>query len=137
MEKKDVVGYLPNLLYKFYLRLKNKFDPPRDITPEEQYCVEICKKLIFDPNSKLMISPLTHKRFIKNEQKHMYVVLEQGTIMLTNHVYSYSVYCEYDDNYKELTKLLDTELEKKRADLEREIKSNIHDSLKKILHDLS
>jgi hypothetical protein len=138
MEKnKDIVGYVPNLLYKFYLRLKERFDPPRKVTQEEIYCFEICKKLIFDDDSKLTIAPLSDKRYIKNDKRRMFVVLENGTINLINHVYSYSIYCEYDNNYNELIKLIDSELEKKRIELECEIKSNISNSLKKILDDLS
>lgn len=136
MEKKDVVGYIPKLLYKFYLKLKDKFDPPKEVTPEEHYCIEICKKLIQEENSKLTIAPVSNKRYIKNDDKSMFIVIESGTIMLINHVYSYSVYCENGTNYHELVKMFDETVERKRNELEKEIKSNIQHSLKRILDGL-
>jgi hypothetical protein len=136
MENKNVVGYLPRVLFRFYLRLKEKFDPPKTPSPEEIYCCEICKKLIIHPDSKLNIAPLSNKRYIKNDNKNMFVVIENNTIILINHVYSYTVYFEYNENYKQLIRLFDDTVEKNRLEFENEIKSNIHHSLKKILDSL-
>lgn len=137
MNNNKIVGYIPNILYKFYLKLKYRFDPPRQITEEERFCYEICKKLIINSESKLTIAPVSNKRYIKNDENQMFIVICNGTIMLINHVYSYSVYCDFDDNYNELIRLFDNEVEKRRIELENEIKSNIQHSLKKILEGLS
>jgi hypothetical protein len=126
-----------NILHKFYLRLKHKFDPPRKISEEEKFCYDICEKLINNPQSKLTIAPLSNKRYIKNDDSSMFIVIADGGIMLINHVYSYNIYCEYDENYNELIRMFDNEVEKKRLQLEVEIKSNIQHSLKKILESLS
>ena len=40
MENK-VVGYIPRLLFKIYLNLKDKFDPKPKVTDEEVYAAEI------------------------------------------------------------------------------------------------
>lgn len=136
MEKNNKLGYIPRLLFKFYLRLKDRFDPPKEVSPEEQFVVEICKKLIYDIDSKLTIAPLSNKRYIKNDTKSMFIVIEGGTIMLINHIYSYTVHCDFDDHYKDLIKSFDDVVEKKRNELENEIKSNIRHSLKKILEGL-
>lgn len=137
MNKNNVVGYVPKLLFKFYLKLKDKFDPPKEITPEEQFIFEICKKLIYDADSKLTIAPVSNKRYIKNDNRNMFIVIESRTITLINHVYSYSIYCEFDDNYGNLIRSFDEVVERKRNELESEIKSNIRNSLKKILESLS
>jgi hypothetical protein len=135
MENK-VVGYIPRLLFKIYLNLKERFDPSIPIPEEEKITVEICKKLIVDPESKLTFAPISGKRFIKNENKNMFVVIESHTINLINHVYSYSVYLSSQSDYKDITQSFDGVLENKRQLLEDEIRSNIQHSLQTILKKL-
>jgi hypothetical protein len=66
MENK-VVGFIPRILFKVFLTLKEKFDPSPIITDEENYASGICEKLIQNLDSELSYSPLTSKRIIKNE----------------------------------------------------------------------
>ena len=135
MENK-VVGYIPRLLFKIYLNLKERFDPTPPIPEEERITVEICKKLINDPDSELTYAPISAKRFIKNESKSMFVVIEHHTINLINHVYSYSVYLSKNSDYNEIIGGFDKILENKRQSLEDEITSNIQHSLQTILNKL-
>jgi len=132
MENK-VVGYIPRLLFKIYLSLKERFDPTLPVPVEEKITVEICKKLILDPESKLTFAPISGKRFIKNETKNMFVVIENHTINLINHVYSYSVYLSSQTDYKEIIQNFDGILENRRQTLEDEIRNNIQHSLQTIL----
>jgi hypothetical protein len=136
MENK-VVGYIPRLLFKIYLSLKERFDPSQPVPVEEKITVEICKKLILDPDSKLTLTPISGKRFIKNESKNMFIVIESHTINLINHVYSYSVYLSSQNDYKDIVQSFDNILENKRQLLEDEIRSNIQHSLKTILEKLN
>jgi hypothetical protein len=133
MENKQIVGYIPNLLFKFYLRLKERFDPTPPLKEEELFCIEICKKLIPSESSKLTIAPLSNKRYIRNDDKDMFIVIQDGTISLINHVYSYNVFIEHNKLYDEILTIFDNELEKRRLILEEEIRSNIKHSLKSIL----
>ena len=135
MENK-VVGYIPRLLFKIYLNLKERFDPTQPVPVEEKITVEICKKLIFDSESELTFAPISGKRFIKNENKNMFVVIEHHTINLINHVYSYSVYLSSQTDYKYIVESFDGILENKRQLLEDEIRSNIQHSLQTILKKL-
>ena len=135
MENK-VVGYIPRLLFKIYLYLKDRFDPKPDVTEEEIFAADICEKLINNPTSELTFSPISNKRIIKNEQTHMYVVMESYTIHLINHVYSYSVYLQDTSKFTSLTQKFDKILEDKRQVLESEIRKNIQHSLKNILDKL-
>jgi len=137
MENRKIVGYLPNLLFKFYLRLKEKFDPTPPPKEEELYCIEICKKLIPNRDSKLTIAPLSNKRYIKNDNNEMFIVIQDRTISLINHVYSYNVFIENDKLWSDIISCFDNELEKRRVELEDEIKSNIKHSLKSILDKVS
>jgi hypothetical protein len=133
MKNKQIVGYVPRLLFKIYLTLKEKFDPRPPVTPEEQCSIDICKELIPRQSSKLNYAPKSSKRFIKNDEFDMFIVINNSTIHLINHVYSYSVYIESSDLYSELLETFDLELERRREELELEITSNIQHSLKNIL----
>jgi hypothetical protein len=137
MNNKQIVGYIPKLLFKIYLYLKDKFDPPKPIIEEEIICYEICKKLISLKDSKLTTAPLSSKRYIKNDEHRMFIVIENRMVTLINHIYSYNVYFENDNNYYEIINLIDSEVERKRLELEEEIQSNIKHSLKNILNNLS
>ena len=136
MENK-VVGYIPRLLFKIYLNLKDRFDPKPDVTEEEIFAADICEKLINNPSSELTFSPISHKRIIKNEEKNMYIVMESYTIHLINHVYSYSVYLQDTSKFTALTQKFDKILEDKRQVLESEIRKNIQNSLRNILEKLN
>jgi hypothetical protein len=132
MEKK-IVGYIPRFLYKLYLNLKERFDPALKIPEEEKLCVEICKKLINDDDSKLTFAPISNKRIIKNENKEIYIVIETYNITIINHVYSYSIYLSSANDYKDIVNSFDKILENQRQLLEQEIRFNITQSLTKIL----
>jgi hypothetical protein len=136
MENNKVVGLIPNLLYKIFLTLKEKFDPRPVITDEEKFAHQICDKMIKHPMSKLSFSPLSAKRIIKNESLSMYIVLETYTVHVVNHVYSYSVYFQDSTSFVSLNNLFDQTLERQREEIEVEIRSNIQHSLKKILDKL-
>jgi hypothetical protein len=137
MEKYEVVGFIPKLLFRIFLFLKDKFDPKAQITDEERFAHQICDKMIIHPDSKLNFSPLTSKRIIKNETLNMYIVMENYTVHVINHVYSYSVYFQDSSAFKGLIDSFDQIMEKRREVLETEIRSNIQHSLKKILDKLN
>jgi hypothetical protein len=125
------------LLHRLYLYLKNKFDPTPEPKEEEIYAIQICQKLIMSPNSKLTNAPISFKRFIKNDDNNMFIVINSRTISLINHVYSYNVFIESFEHYSDICELFDNEMEKRRQELEDEIKNNIQHSLKEILKKVS
>lgn len=135
--KKPVVGYISRFLFRIYLSLKEKFDPRPPVTKEEQCSIDICKNLIPKNSSKLNYAPKSYKRFIKNDEHEMFIVIASRTIHLINHVYSYTVYIENSELYDELIELFDSELEKRRDELEKEITNNIQHSLINILKKIS
>lgn len=136
MENK-VVGFIPRLLYKLFLTLKEKFDPKLPVPEEEKFTIQICEKLLGDPDSKLTFAPIANKRFIKNESKDMFVVIHEHTVNLINHVYSYSIYVTNTSDYEKLIQKFDNVLDNERLKLEDEIKLNIQHSLAQILKKLN
>jgi hypothetical protein len=130
-------SFFTNILHKIYNRLQSKLDLKPKISEEEKICQNICIKLIQTEQTKLTIAPISGKRFIKNDEKEMFIVIHQRVISLINHVYSYNVYIENDSIYKKIIDEFDKELEDTREVLEQEIKSNIKHSLTEILKNLN
>lgn len=137
MEPTKKTGYFFRIIFRLYIYLKNKFDPKPPIREEEILCSKICKNLIFTENSKLTFAPLSFKRFIKNDEKDMFIVIENRTISIINHIYSYNVFFEDLEIYERVLKDFDSELEKRRMSLENEIRKNIKHSLENILRKTS
>lgn len=129
-------GYLTKILYKFYLKLKDKFDTGPKITDEETYCVQICNKLLTMPSSKLTYAPLSNKRFLVNDEKSIYVIISDNVIDITNHDYSFSAYIQETSTYHKIIKKFDSILETDRVKIEEEIQKNIKHSLQIILNSL-
>lgn len=130
------VGYFTKVLFKFYLSLKEKFDPSPKVLEEESYCVKICLKLLESNLSKLTFAPVSESRFIVNEDKQMFISIHNRTITVTNHVYSYSVYIQENNDYANVVKKFDSTLEEERQSIQDEIRRNIKHSLQTILNGL-
>ena len=134
--KTNVVGYIPKLLYKIYLYLQEKFDPKPPITDEEKFCLKITKKLIENESSVLTLAPLSQKRFIKNDELRMFIMIENRVVNIVNHIYSYTLVIEDIDAYKEIISEFDNKLDTIRISLEKEFRMNIQNSLKNILESI-
>ena len=126
-----------SLLFRFYLHLRDKFNPKPIISDEERYAISIAKKLVSIPTTKLLIAPISGKRFLHNEDKTIFIVCESRNLTIINHTHSYTIFIESDELYESFTKEFNEEMEKRRIELEEEIKNNIKYSLKNILDKIS
>ena len=131
--KVNVVGYIPKLMFKVYLYLQDRFDPKPPIAEEEKFCIEITKELIDRESSVLTLAPLSQKRFIKNDELGMFVMIDNRVINIINHIYSYTLVIEDSNSYEEILSNFDKKLDSIRISLEAEFRSNIQNSLKNIL----
>lgn len=95
----------------------------------------ICRRLISHPDSKFLIAPLSHKRYIKNDPLGMFIVLSNNRINITNHIYNYDVNLSPSISDK-LNDMFDNKVELLRQTFETEIKSQIKHSLTTILEKL-
>ena len=124
---------ISKLLFKIYLYLKNRFDPTPPATDEEIFCTDICLALIGMENTRLTYAPISNKRFIKNDDKEIFVVIDHRVVNLINHVYGYNIMIEDDQLFNSLVEKFDGVLEARRLELEAEMKQNIKHSLQNIL----
>jgi hypothetical protein len=101
----------------------------------ERDCTSICKKLIYQKDTTLLLTPKTGKRYIKNEDSSVFIILDSHRVKIINHVYAYDVHFT-EKGWNQLIDIFDTEVEKRREEFEIQITSNIKSSLKKILSDI-
>ena len=105
--------------------------PPIEKSEYERDALNICRKLISRPETLLLLTPISNKRYIKNDDSGIFVILEGRSIKVINHVYSYVVFLE-DKSWNQITTFFDNEVEKRRESFEKEITSNIRHSLQNI-----
>lgn len=124
---------IKKVLYKTIKFLKHKMTNGNPVFEDnEKICAAVCRKLITHPDSKFLIAPLSMKRYIKNNELDLFIVLQDKRISITNHVYHYDVSIT-DRNWDRITNMYDNKTERIRQEFETEMKSQIKHSLSTIL----
>jgi hypothetical protein len=117
------------------LRASNQSNEPKH-SEFEYECLAICKNLIHKEKSKLLISPISGKRYIKSEDNQIFVIMDNGKITIVNHHYSYNIDLTYKA-YDRLLKTFDNQVEIRRQVMEDEIRSNVKHSLTNIYKNIA
>mgnify|MGYP003349849815 FL=1 len=102
----------------------------------EKECVVICKVLINKRNTALLISPISNKRYIKSDDSQIFIIIESHQMTIVNHSYSYTIDI-FGKTFERLSKMFDEEVEKRRNEMEREIRSNVKHSLTNIYENIT
>ena len=123
---------LKRLIQKKYISYVRKLNPQLRKSAYERDCMLICKKLISKEETILLLTPITNKRYIRNEKQDIFVILENYSVKVINHVYSYTIFLE-DKSWNSIVALFDNEVEERRLVFEKEITANIRHSLQNIL----
>ena len=124
---------LKRLIQKAYIGVHRRTSLPKD--PKSPYyteCINICRKLLDQKDTVLLIAPIASKRFMKNDKYGIYVVFHGKTIEIINHVYNYKVSLD-EKTWDLMIDDFNYELEERRMEFEEEISKNIKYSLKTIL----
>jgi hypothetical protein len=122
---------LKRFLQKSTIKVIRLSTPPQDKSEYERDAVNICKKLILKQDTTLLLTPLSGKRYIKNDDLGISVILEGRNIKVINHIYSYTVFLE-DKSWLKVVSIFDLEVERRREIFEKEITENIKHSLQTI-----
>ena len=102
----------------------------------ETDCFTICKKLILMNESILLMTPLSNKRYIKNDEHGIFITIDGNVVNVINHKYSYTVVVS-EKTKQQIVDLFNNIVEKQRLKMEEEITSNIKHSLKEISQTLN
>jgi hypothetical protein len=132
---KSYLHKLRRLIQKWYISLVRMSTPTEKKSEYETDCITICKKLISKEETVLLFTPISNKRYIRNEELQIFVILENYSVKVINHVYSYTVFLG-QKSWNNITLAFDTEVENRREEFEKEITSNIKHSLQNILQNL-
>jgi hypothetical protein len=124
---------LKRLIQKTYIGMHRKASLPKDLkTPYYNECINICRKLLEQKETILLIAPISSKRYMKNERYGIYVIFHGKTIEIINHVYNYTLSVD-EKTWDSMIDDFNYELEERRIQFESEISTNIKYSLKTIL----
>jgi len=131
------VHIFKRFLQKLAIEFHKKTDVSRIVREEnsKEYLL-ICKKSIEKVESELIVSPLTSKIYVKNDDLKIMIIMQHKHIQIINHIYSYNtVVDEY--TWKEIMEIFNQEKERRCLSLEKQAKSNIKHSLKNIITNLN
>jgi hypothetical protein len=134
-------------IFRFFRRFKIRFylwtkkdgvfkSYEEETTSYEKTCFHICVKMIKNQSTKFMIAPMSHKRYLENKELDLFITMYDGNVDLTNHVYHYHVKLSKRD-WERVTKIYDTETEKRRTEYEEKVNSQIKNSLHNVLERIS
>lgn len=112
---------------------KEKYEEHSDY---EKECIAVCKALIRKEDTGLLISPISGKRFIKSGDDQIFIIIDRHQVTIVNHHYSYSINI-WGKAMEKIVKMFDIETEKRREEMELEIRANVKHSLSNIYRTLS
>jgi hypothetical protein len=92
----------------------------------------IFRKMIKCQESELLMSPISQKQYVRNDEKRILLILDNTELTVINHVFSYNIRISQKTN-KSLNEAFNIELEKRRLEMEVSFKENVKHSLKTIL----
>jgi hypothetical protein len=128
---------LKRTIQKSYIELRRKTQIPEEGRSEYiQEFMAIHKKLIKNKETELLLAPISSKRYLKNEEFGITVVIYNRNAEIINHVYSYSIHLD-EKSWAKVVREFNEELENRREEFEVEITANIKKSLKNILNSMS
>ena len=127
------VRFFQRISLKLYKLMKVKDESPK--SGYEYECVSISKSLINNQKTKLLISPISKKRYIHSHDKQIFIIMDNGDLTIVNHMYSYTIQLNFK-SYDRLAHMFDHEVEKRRQEMESEIKSNVKHSLSNIYQNI-
>ena len=102
------------------------------VSETQKMCMSIARSMITHADSKFLLAPLSGKRYIKNSSMDLFIILDNHTISITNHIYHYDVTIN-DRNWDRLSKMYDGKVETIRQEYEDQIMSQIEHSLENII----
>lgn len=117
--------------YKIFVRSLNESELRKLQRTRINQCTAICRRLIHNPNSELLIAPISRKKYIKNEQYGIFITMEDGEVTITNHTYSYFIKLP-DIDWSKLKDFFKKEMEERALQMEKDLDVQIKHSLETI-----
>ena len=129
---KKMFTYFKRKIILFFGKTKYKDFSNKSLTKNEKICKSICLKMIKHKSSKFLLSPISKKRYIKNDELEMFIVLNDKQVKITNSKYHYDVLLT-EREWDRIVFFYDNKTEKIREELEEHMFCKINNSLNEIL----
>jgi hypothetical protein len=93
------------------------------------------RKLISDPKTDLLISPISSKYYLRNDDRKLLVVLGNMNISIINHIFGYdvSIPSYLQENLKSI---FNDEVENRTQKMEEEYRNNVRHNLQQVIKSL-
>ena len=128
-----LITFFKRRFIRFRLRLRYKDFSGLGVDDNEKLCNSITIRMVNHPKSLFLIAPISMKRFIKNDELGIFIVMNNMRVKITNHQYHYDVLLSERD-WDRLTLMFDNKTEKIREEFEEEMFKQINSSLHEILN---
>lgn len=123
---------LKRFIVKFKIMERDFFSDKKTVaTGYERICTAIVRKMINHKSTKFTIAPLSEKRYLVNKTLDIFVIMEDSKVEITNHIYHYVITLPKKEMIK-LVQQYDKKVDEERIMYEKEIKSQIDNTLHKI-----
>lgn len=131
-----------NSIYSFFKKIWKKIDKDDVLTEVESLAFEIFKISLYDEKNVRFLSPngstkryILSKTYITDKDINTFIVFDFNKLCIINHKYKYEISmplrtCDI------MAKMFDDKVEKEREEMEKEIMSNITESLEIVLNNL-
>jgi hypothetical protein len=123
-----------NMKFKITKWWKKLHDSPTTVvmTQTHNIAASIFRIALKNPDSELILMPVTGKRIIKMEKQGLYIKLEKFSISITNHQYNYMVEVPYN-LYEKLTSMFDSKMDREYNEEEKMMMNQLEIGINNVL----
>lgn len=103
------------------IKLQRKLNPPHIPTEKEEKVIFIIRTLIRDETSIMLIAPISGKKYIKNEKRGIFVILDDVNVTISSNVNMYYYNIQINEEiYRIISRNYNNVLESRRNKMEIE-----------------
>ena len=136
---KDAIHKFKRISQRLAIKINRAMDPNEKVSESdsaERDAAQVFRRMVKSEASDLLISPISHKKYVKNDEKQVLLILDNYEITLINHVFSYTIRIS-QKTARNLSETFDIETENRRLQMETEFKNNVRHSLQTIITNLN
>jgi hypothetical protein len=113
-------------------RLMNPLDRKEPYEDSELEAAMLFRRMIKDPESELLTSPISSKYYVKNDDLRILIIMTEYDITIINHIFGYNVRIS-QKTFRNLHGSFIKKVEYRRNLMETEYKNNVKHSLQTII----
>ena len=113
-------------------RLMNPLDRRETYEDSELEAATLFRRMIKDHTSELLISPISSKYYVKNDDLRILIIMTEYDITIINHIFGYNVRVS-QKTFRNLYNTFIKTVEHRRTLMETEYKNNVKHSIQTII----